>query len=95
MSSSPIGEGGSIGVAVVTAGTVGIMQFEVLGDLAGVHAAPADNVLVSECLSEDNIGMDGGVPCSRDLVGRGTTCDTLNNGCGHRSRSFGLDQMVL
>jgi hypothetical protein len=37
-----------------------MLQFEVLG-FGGVHAAPADNVLVSECLSEDN-GMDGVVP---------------------------------
>jgi hypothetical protein len=40
-------------VAVVAApGTVNIMQcLEVLGDLAGVHAAPADSVLVGESVS--------------------------------------------
>jgi hypothetical protein len=47
-------------VAVVAApGTVNIMHsLEILGDLAGVHAAPADSVLVSESLSEDGISTD-------------------------------------
>ena len=48
----PIGEGGSISVAVVTApGAVYIVHcLEVLGDLDGVHAAQVDCVLVGECL---------------------------------------------
>ena len=51
-------------MAVMTApGAVYVMYcLEVLGDLAGVHAAPADSVLVGECLSKDCIGMDGIVP---------------------------------
>ena len=53
----PVGEGGSVGIAVVAApGTVNIMHcLEILGDLAGVHAAPANSVLVGECFSEDGI----------------------------------------
>jgi hypothetical protein len=48
-------------VAVVAApGAVKIMHsLEVLGDLAGVHAAPADSALVGERFSEDGIGTDG------------------------------------
>ena len=51
-------------MAVVAApGAVNIMHsLEVLGDLAGVHAAPADSVLVGERLAEDGIGTDGVVP---------------------------------
>ena len=61
---SPVGEARSIGVAIVAApGAVNIMHsLEVLGDLAGVHAAPADSVLVGERLAEDGIGTDGVVP---------------------------------
>jgi hypothetical protein len=51
-------------MAVLAApGTVNIMHcLEILGDLAGVHAVPADSVLVGECFSEDCIWTDGIVP---------------------------------
>jgi hypothetical protein len=79
-------------VAVVAAlGTVNIMhRFEVLGDLVGVHAAPADSVLVGKRLSEDCIWTDGIVPWYWDLVvGVAVPVyDALHNGCGQRSWSF-------
>ncbi len=58
------GEAGSIGVAVVAAPVaVNILhRLEVLGDLARVHSAPTDSVLVSESLSEDCIWTDRVVP---------------------------------
>jgi hypothetical protein len=60
-------------------------------------ASPADSVLVVESLSEDCVWTDGIVSWYWDLVVwvAAKACDTLNNGCGQRSRSFGLDYMVL
>jgi hypothetical protein len=51
-------------VAVVAAlGMVNIMHcLEILGDLARVHATPADSVLVDECLSENFVWTDGAIP---------------------------------
>jgi hypothetical protein len=65
---------------------------EVLRDLAGVHTAPADIVLVGECLSEDGVWTVAGVPWNWDLVVGVTVpaCDTLNNSYGQSSRSFGI-----
>jgi hypothetical protein len=92
----PIGEAGSIGLAVVTApGTVNIMNsLEVLGDFSGVHAAPADSVLFGERLSKDYAYTDGIVPRYWDFVFRLSVpvCEALCNGCGQRSRSFCVDK---
>ena len=51
-------------MAVVAAsGTVNVMHcLEVLGDLAGVHATPANSVLIGECLSENCIWTEEIVP---------------------------------
>jgi hypothetical protein len=79
---------------VAAPGTVNIIHsLEVLGDLARVHAAPADSVLVGERLSEDLVWTDGIVPWYWDLVVWVSVpaCDALHNGCGQRSRSFCLD----
>jgi hypothetical protein len=43
--------------------TVNIVHcLEVLGDLARVHAAPADSVLVGECFAENCISADVIIP---------------------------------
>jgi hypothetical protein len=65
----PVGEEGSVGLVVVTAPlTVNILHsLEVLGDLAGVHAAPADSVLVGEHLSKDYAWTDGIISWYWDL----------------------------
>jgi hypothetical protein len=66
----PAGEADSIGVAVVAApGTVSIVHtLEVSGDWAGVHAAPADSILVGERLSEECVWTNGIVPRYWGLV---------------------------
>jgi hypothetical protein len=76
---------------VAAPGTVNIMHsLEVLVYMAGVHAAPADSVLVGERLLEDSVWTDGTVPWYWNLsVGVSVpACDALRNGCGQRSRSF-------
>ena len=57
-------------MAVVAAsGTVNVMHcLEVLGDLAGVHATPADSDLIGECLLEYCIGTDAVIPGFGNLV---------------------------
>jgi hypothetical protein len=86
-------------VIVAAPGTVDIMHcLVILGDLAGVHdSVPADSVLVAECFAEDCIWTHRIVPWECDLVVGVAVpaCDTLNNSDGQRSRSFGLDEMVL
>jgi hypothetical protein len=89
-----VGEAGSVSLAVVTAsGTVNIMHsLEVLGDLAGVHAAPFDSVLVGERFSRGYVWTDGIVPLVLvfgiwDSV---PACEALYNSGGQSSRS-GVD----
>jgi hypothetical protein len=61
---------------------------ETLGDLARVHAAPADSVLVGECFSEDGIWTHGIVPWEWEwnlvVWVAVPACDALNNGGGQR-----------
>jgi hypothetical protein len=85
-------------VIVGASGTLDIMHcLEILGDLAGVHSAPADSVLVGECFAEDCVWTDRIVPWEWDLVVwvAVPACDTLNDSDGQRSWSFGLDEMIL
>ena len=81
-------------MAVVAAlGTVDIMHcLEVLGDLAGVHASPADSVLIGECLAEYCVGTDAVIPGYGNLIVwiAVPACDPLDNGRGQRLRGVGF-----
>jgi hypothetical protein len=71
-------------------------SLEVLGDLARVHAAPADSVLVGERPSKDYVWTAGIVPWYWYLIFGVAVpaCEALYNSCGQRTRSFGVDLLV-